>query len=78
MTNTKSKRFQLSFIAISIVILAISGFAASDLSTRSYAIVGLSTFLLSLLTTIFAPNSQSDCMRVMRILGDIGSTVLVY
>ncbi|HDT5122355.1 TPA: hypothetical protein QHS71_002209 [Escherichia coli] len=78
MTKTKSNRFQLKFFAISIFILAIIGYAASLLPNKVAAIVGLLSFLLSLMATVFFPNSQSDWMRVARILGDVGSTVLVY
>lgn len=78
MTITKSKRFQLWFIAFSIVILAAIGYAASRLPNDVAAIVGLLSFILSLIATVFFPNCQSNWMRVARILGDVGSTVLVY
>lgn len=78
MTKTKSIRFNLIFIIFSITYLAIIGFSASVLSNRSAAIVGLVTFILSLIASVFASKSKNDYMRVMRILGDIGSTVLVY
>lgn len=78
MENTNSKLFPLKFIVASIVILAAIGWAASILSTQTTAIIGLLSFIVSLIATVIAPNSQSDFMRVLRFLGDIGSTVLVY
>ena len=76
--NAKNKTFQLQFIVASIFILTIIGWAASALTSKEAAYVGLISFIGSHIATVVAPNSKKDILRVLRFLGDIGSTVLVY
>lgn len=78
MREEKSKKFQLKFILASIFILTIIGYAASVLSSKAAAYVGIISFMGSHIATVFAPNSKKDVLRVLRFLGDIGSTVLIY
>lgn len=78
MENTNSKYVQLIYIVACIVTFSIIGYAASVLSSKAAAYVGLISFIGSHIATVVAPNSQKDFPRVLRFLGDIGSTVLVY